>query len=144
MSRQAAATIACNGLLVLFAGLLAGAPYGAALVDGWGDEAARAWKLAHAEGVLNGLMLLAVAGCAHLLPLGRVGERVVVWGAVLAAWGNVVGATLGALTGQRGLAPQGPAANWLVFVAFMFGMWGVLIAVPVAAAAAWRGARRGG
>jgi len=25
-----------------------------------------------------------------------------------------------------------------VFVAFMFGMWGVLIAVPVAAGGAWR------
>lgn len=138
MRRRAAAMITLHGLLVLFAGLLAGAPYGAALVDGWGEEAARAWKLAHAEGVLNGLMLLALAGCAPWLALGRVGERLVVWGAVLAAWGNVIGATLGALTGQRGLAPRGPAANWLVFVAFMFGMWGVLVAVPVAAAAAWR------
>lgn len=143
MSRRAAALLACNGLLVLFAGLLAGAPYGAALVDGWGEEAARAWRLAHGEGVLNGLMLLALAGSAHLLPLGRVGERLVLWGAVLAAWGNVVGATLAALTGQRGLAPQGPTANWLVFIAFMFGMWGVLIAVPVAAAAAWRRWREG-
>ena len=138
MTRAAAATITFNGLLVLLLGLLAGAPYGAALVNGWGDEAVRAWKLAHGEGVLNGLMLLALAGCAQWLALGPTGERVVVWGAVLAAWGNGIGAVLGALTGQRGLAPQGPAANWLVFIAFMFGMWGVLIAVPVAASGAWR------
>ena len=138
MTRAAAAMITFNGLLVLLFGLLAGAPYGAALVDGWGDEAVRAWKLAHGEGVLNGLMILAVAGCAHWLSLGRTAERVVTWGAILAAWGNTIGAVLGALTGERGLAPQGPAANWLVFVAFMFGMWGVLIAVPVAAGGAWR------
>ena len=137
MTRAAAAMITFNGLLVLLFGLLAGAPYGAALVDGWGDEAVRAWKLAHGEGVLNGLMLLAVAGCAHWLSLGRTAERVVTWGAILSAWGNTIGAVLGALTGERGLAPQGPAANWLVFVAFMFGMWGVLIAVPVAAKGAW-------
>ena len=138
MSREAAATITFNGLVVLLLGLLAGAPYGAALVNGWGDDAARAWKLAHSEGVLNGLMLLALAGCAPWLSLGRAAQRVVAWGAVLAAWGNTVGAALGARTGQRGLAPQGPAANWLVFIAFMFGMWGVLIAVPVAASGAWR------
>lgn len=142
MSRQAAAMLTFNGLVVLFLGLIAGLPYGAALVGNWGEEAARAWKLAHAEGVLNGIMVLALAGVAPWLALGRGAERVVVWGAVLAAYGNVVGATLGALTGQRGLAPQGPAANWVVFVAFMFGMWGVLVAVPVAARGAWR-QRRG-
>jgi len=138
MTRQAAAMLTFNGLVVLFLGLLAGAPYGAALVDGWGDEAARAWKLAHGEGVLNGLLLLALAGCAPWLSLGRVAERVVAWGAVVATYGNTLGAALGALTGQRGLAPQGPAANWAVFIAFMFGMWGVLVAVPVAATGAWR------
>ena len=144
MSRQAAAMVTFNGLVVLFLGLLAGMPYGAALVGNWGEEAARAWKLAHVEGVLNGIMVLALAGCAPWLALGRTAERVVAWGAVLAAYGNVVGATLGALTGQRGLAPQGPAANWLVFLAFMFGMWGVLIAVPVAARGAWRQLRGDG
>ena len=138
MSRRAAAMLTFNGLLVLFLGMVAGVPYGAALVGNWGEEAARAWKLAHAEGVLNGLMVLALAGCAPWLTLGRAAERVVVWGAVLAAYGNTIGATLGAITGERGLAPQGPAANWLVFLAFMFGMWGVLIAVPVAASGAWR------
>lgn len=77
---------------MLFLGLLCGAPYGAAIVGGWGDEPVRAWKLAHMEGV------------------------------------------------QNGLAPEGPLANWVVFVAFMFGMWGVLIAVPLAAGGA-RGGR---
>jgi hypothetical protein len=145
MSRQAAATLTFNGLVVLLLGLIAGAPYGAALVGEWGEEAARAWKLAHTEGVLNGIMVLALAGCAPWMALGRAAQRVVGWGAVLAAYGNVVGATLGALTGQRGLAPQGPAANWLVFIAFMFGMWGVLVAVPTAAVGAWRELRaRGG
>lgn len=138
MSRRTAAMMAFNGLVVLFLGLLAGLPYGMALVDHWGDEAARAWKLAHAEGVLNGILVVALAGGASWLALGRTAERVVAWGAVLAAYGNVAGATIGALTGQRGLAPQGPAANWVVFVCFMFGMWGVLVAVPVAAAGAWR------
>ena len=138
MSRRTAAMITFNGLVVLFLGLLAGLPYGMALVNGWGDDAARAWKLAHMEGVLNGILALALVGCAPWLALGRTAERVVAWGVVLAAYGNVLGAAIGALSGQRGLAPQGPAANWIVFLCFMFGMWGVLIAVPVAASGAWR------
>ncbi|MEO8604098.1 MAG: hypothetical protein ABI629_16100 [bacterium] len=138
MTRRAAALLVLNGLLVLFVGLLAGAPFGAALVNGWGDDAVRAWKLAHLEGVQNGVMLLAFAAASSWITLGARGEQVVLWGAILAAWGNVLGAGLGAIVGQRGLAPQGPLGNWLVFIGFMFGMWGVLIAVPVAAAGAWR------
>jgi hypothetical protein len=123
---------------VLLLGLLCGMPYGAAIVSGWGDEPVRAWKLAHMEGVQNGILLLALAGGSGFLAVGRSGERAIVWGAVLAAYGNVIGAALGAMTGARGLAPEGPLANWLVFVGFMFGMWGVLIAVPVAAFGAWK------
>jgi len=140
MTSRGAAQLALHGLAVLFLGLLGGAPYGAAIVGGWGDEPVRAWKLAHMEGVQNGILLLALAGAGRWMVLTARQEALAVWGATLAAWGNVIGATLGALTGARGLAPEGPLANWLVFVAFMFGMWGVLIAVPVAAlgVVAWR------
>jgi len=138
MSTRAATTLALHGLLILFLGLIAGVPYGAALVGEWGPEPVRAWKLAHQEGVQNGILLLALAGCSTWVTLGRRAERVVTWGAVLAAYGNIVGAGLGAVLGHRGLAPEGPLANGLVFVAFMFGMWGVLIAVPVAAVGAWK------
>ena len=138
MSTRAAAMLTFHGLLVLFLGLVAGAPYGAAVVGGWGSAAERAWKLAHLEGVQNGILLLVLAGCSPWIAVAARGERLVVWGAVLAAYGNAIGGLLGALLGHRGLAPEGPLANWVVFVAFMFGMWGLLVAVPVAAGGAWR------
>jgi len=133
MTRRGAATLALHGLIVLFLGLLCGMPYGAAIVGGWGEEPLRAWKLAHMEGVQNGILVLALAGAAGFFALSARSERIVVWGAILAAYGNILGAVIGALSGYRGLAPEGPLANALVFVAFMFGMWGVLIAVPLAA-----------
>jgi len=133
MTRRGAATLALHGLIVLFLGLLCGMPYGAAIVGAWGDEPVRAWKLAHMEGVQNGILVLALAGAAGFFALSARSERIVVWGAILAAYGNILGAVIGALSGYRGLAPEGPLANALVFVAFMFGMWGVLIAVPLAA-----------
>jgi len=140
MTSRGAAQLTLHGLVVLFLGLLCGVPYGSAIVGGWGDEAVRAWKLAHMEGVQNGILLVALAGVGRFMLLTARGEAIVVWGATLAAWGNIVGAALGAVTGYRGLAPEGPLGNWLVFVAFMFGMWGVLLAVPAAAlgVVAWR------
>ena len=142
MTQRAAATLAFNGLVVLLLGLLAGAPYGAAIVEGWGAEAERAWKLAHMEGVQNGILVLALAAGPAWLSLGSAAERAVVWGAIAAAYGNTIGGILGAVVGQRGLAPEGPLANWAVFVAFMFGMWGFLIAVPAAASGAWNRLRQ--
>lgn len=138
MTRRTAALLALHGLVMLFLGCVAGAPYGAAIVNGLGAEAERAWKLAHMEGVQNGILLLALAGGSTWMKLGRAGENTVLWAAVLAGYGNTLGAMIGAATGYRGLAPEGPAANWVVFGAFMFGMWGVLIAVPVAAVGAWK------
>jgi len=88
MKQRAAALLVFHGLLVLFAGLIAGAPFGAAIVNGWGDEAVRAWRLAHLEGLQNGILLLALAGASRWLALGATAEKVVLWGAVLAAWGN--------------------------------------------------------
>jgi hypothetical protein len=137
-----APTLALHGALVLLFGLLAGIPYGSAIVGDAGVEAVRAWKLAHMEGLLNGVLLLALAGVAPHLHLGEWPRRVMVWGVVLAAWGNLLGATLGALVGERGLEPRGPVANAAVFTAFMFGMWGVLFGVPIVARGAWAALRR--
>jgi hypothetical protein len=130
-----------HGASVLFLGLLAGIPYGSALVNGWGDEAARAWKLTHMEGIQNGILVLALAGCGRFLRLGPGAAGLMTWAVIAAAYGNVVGAGLGALVGERGLAPTGPVGNAGVFTAFMFGMWGVLIGVPLAAFGAWQGLR---
>jgi hypothetical protein len=138
MSKRSATMLTFHGLLVLLIGLLAGAPYGAAVVGAWGSEVERAWKLAHLEGLQNGILLLVLAGCSPWIALASRSERIVVWGAVVAAYGNALGGLLGALLGHRGLAPEGPLGNWVVFAAFMFGMWGLLIAVPVAIGGAWR------
>lgn len=134
MTSRGAARLTLHGLLVLFLGLVCGIPFGSAIVSGWGDDAVRAWKLAHLEGMQNGILLLALAGASRWMILSARQQAIVLRGPILAAWGNIGGAVIGALTGYRGLAPQGPLANWLVFTAFMFGMWGVLVAIPVAVA----------
>src|SRR5207248_1591905 len=53
-----------HGGIVLLIGLLCGAPLGSAVVRGKGEEAVRAWRVAHTSLVTGGILLLAVAAIA--------------------------------------------------------------------------------
>ena len=59
--KRAQRQILLHGLIVLLVGALCGVPYGQALTKGWGEEAVRAWRLAHFSLVFGGVWLLAVA-----------------------------------------------------------------------------------
>jgi len=141
MDRRQRTWLALHGAILLVIGMLAGVPYGQAIVDAWGDEAVRAWKLAHMEGLTNGLLVLAVAGVGGLLALGPRARRVLVATLLLGAWANTVGGIVAALVGVRGLDPKGAPENWLVFPIWMLGFL-PLVALPIAIAGAWAALRQ--
>src|SRR6185369_1560064 len=107
------------------------APRGAA-------EALRAWHMAHLEGVMNGLLMLAGAAAAAQLTLGATAQRVVFWGLVVAGWTNIVASTISALTGGRGLGVTGFDWNTLDFTLFMLGIVGSIAAIVALAIAGLR------
>jgi len=88
--------------------------------------------------VLNGLVLLAVAGVGERLTLGVGAQRWLAWSLVVTAYGNVVAATLGAATGNRGLTPAGPLANLAVYVLFMVAVGAVALGLVLVAVGARR------
>ena len=49
-----------HGAIVLLVGLLCGIPFGSVAARA-GDDAARAWRVAHAGGAMLGVMLIAIA-----------------------------------------------------------------------------------
>ena len=142
-------TLVAHGALVYLAGLVLG--FGFAFqelgrVELWplpgsvalaipGDV--RAWRMAHLEGILNGLTLIAVAAVAPLLRLGPRAQAVVGWGLLVTAWGNTVASAIGPFTGGRGLAFGGGVANSTMYVLFVAAVVGVLAAMATVA----RGAR---
>jgi hypothetical protein len=133
-----------HGAVVIALGLAAGFPY-AFVITGDLPGSERAWRMAHLEGVVNGLLLLAVAGVWNSLVLGARAQAVVAWALVVTAWGNLVASTLGAVFGVRGLTPGGPASNRLVYVLFMAAVVTVLVAVAlVITGARERGGRPSG
>jgi hypothetical protein len=149
MSKRLNALLAANGALVLLAGFAAGFPYGSAVVASL-DPAApatlaeplRAWRMAHMEGVLNGILMIAAAGAAAHLPLTAAGQKVVFWGLVIAGWTNVAASSLSAITGGRGTGFTGLDWNTLNFLLFMAGIAGAVAAAIALALAGLRGAKQ--
>lgn len=93
---------------------------------------ARAWNMAHLEGITNGLLLFAVAAVAPLLTLTAPQHRVLFWSTVITAWGFTLPAWANALAGTRGLAfDGGPFAGGLAnSIIYLFG-WPPVVAVHI-------------
>ena len=144
MDKRTQGLLIANGALVLLAGFAAGFPYASAVAAALDPtapgaaEALRAWHMAHLEGVLNGLLILASAAAAAHLALSMTAQRVVFWGLVAAGWTNIVASSISAITGGRGMAPTGFDWNTLDFTLFMIGVAGAIVAMVTLAVAGLR------
>jgi len=149
MTDRQRATLVAHGTMVFLLGLLAGFPFafeilqrvelwpvpGAISFDPPGDL--RGWRMAHLEGMLNGLVLFAVAGIAPVLHLDAGAARTVVVALLVTAWGNTVASIIGPLTETRGLAFGGfwNSTVYLLFVAAIIGIVTALVVILRAARA---------
>lgn len=148
MSEQDRRTLVAHGALVFLVGLLAGFPFafeilgrvelwpvpGSIAVEMPGDL--RGWRMAHLEGILNGLLLIAVAAVAPVITLGSRGAAWLTKGLLVCAWGNVTASWIGPLSETRGLAFTGFSWNslvYLLFVAAIVGVVGAMLALYVGA-----------
>ncbi|MEN6542557.1 hypothetical protein [Parvibaculum sp.] len=137
MDKKLQGLLIANGALVLLAGFAAGFPYGSTVVASLAPgvaasdftEPLRAWHMAHLEGVLNGILMLAAAAAAGVLTLSAASQRVILWGLIVSGWTNIVASTISALTGGRGTAITGLDWNTLDFLLFMAGIVGAVAAV---------------
>jgi uncharacterized membrane protein len=126
-----------HGAVVILLGLAAGFPYGL-VVTGSLVSSERAWRMAHLEGVLNGLLLLAVAGVSGRLALTERRAAILAWSLVVTAYGNLIASVLAATANVRGLAPGGSLANTITYLLFMVAVVAVVMALVLVA----HGARR--
>jgi hypothetical protein len=98
--------------------------------------------MAHLEGVLNGLVLVGFGAAGGLLLVSARAARGLRAGLLVAGYGNVVAACIAAAAGVRGLAPECPAANLVVFALFTAAILGIFAALGIGIVGAWRRAAR--
>lgn len=135
------ASLVAHGIVVIVLGLLAGFPFGLVITgDLQGDL--RAWRMAHLEGVLNGLVLVGVGAAGGVITLSASQARWLWGGLLVAGYGNVVAASIAAACGVRGLAPTPPPSNVVVFLLFTAAIIGVFVGLWLAAVGAFRHAAR--
>jgi hypothetical protein len=139
-----------HGALVFIVGLLAGFPFAFVVLGKivlWPIPGAihwqmpgnvRGWHMAHLEGILNGLMLFAVAAILPRLRLGETGLRTVAWGLIITAWGNMIASVIGPMFGGRGLEFGGSVTNSLMYLLFVLAIATVILAIALV----FRGARK--
>ncbi len=131
--------LSLNGAVILLIGMIMGVPYAFALNGSWGDEATRAWHVAHTGVAALGVTLLAVAGILNQLLLRDRLATLLVWSMSVAGYGFVIGLTIVAVTGVRGLQPIDGLLNWIAFsvdgVAMLAAFLGIGLVIQGAFAA---------
>jgi hypothetical protein len=132
-----------HGAIVIILGLLAGFPF-VMVLNGSMEGEVRAWRMAHLEGILNGLVCLAAAGVIGYLSLDVKKLKLLAWSLIVMSYGNLIASVVGASTGNRGLELGGPAANIVVFSLFMIAIVGVFIGVGLLALGSRGGGGSGG
>lgn len=105
-----------HGAIALMIGLLAGIPMGQAITGGWGEDAVRAWRVAHVGVVAGGLMLIAIAPALRFVTLPRRQAGWLVGALVISTYAAAIGLPLGAIVSVRGLEPGHSVANTVVFL----------------------------
>jgi hypothetical protein len=134
--------LVAHGVIVIVLGLLVGFPF-ALVITGGLEGDLRAWRMAHLEGVLNGLLMMAVGAAGGQMLLSPAQARRLWGGLLVAGYGNVIASTIGATYGVRGLELALPVSNVVVFVLFTAAIVGVFVGLWLVAAGAFRAARGG-
>jgi len=128
MDPRLRARLVFHGAIVVMLGLLAGFPHAFVLTGQLAGEE-RAWRMAHLEGLLNGMVMMLAAAVSGSLALSAAQQRWLVWTLVAAGYGNVVASVLGATFGVRGLALAPPLANAVMNLLFWIAIAGILAGV---------------
>lgn len=132
LARDQQRRLAMHGLIILFLGLATGIGFSiaAATLD-TSDPAYGAWRFAHMEGIINGLVVLAIAGIWLRLDLRSPVLGVARIVLVLGCYANIIGPIINALfIGRRLVVPE-TALEALVVYGFYLPGTLPLLALPV-------------
>jgi len=111
------AAIAMHGCIILLLGLLSGIGFSyAAAVESNTSELYGSWRFAHMEGLMNGLLVIAIAGIWPYFKHQSKGLAVAKWLLVLGCYCNIIGPIITALfIGHRVIEPTNALEAFVVY-----------------------------
>ena len=104
-----------HGAVVILLGMLAGIPLSMVLL-GYIPGNPEDWKLAHMEGLINGLLLIALAGCGQALVLSERQFKFLSLNLTLMAHGNILYGWVRGIFGVKGFDLAPPFVNQVAAV----------------------------
>jgi hypothetical protein len=116
-------SLAMHGMVILLLGLLSGIAFSyAAVVAEPASEFYGSWRFAHLEGIINGLLVLAVAAVWHLMNLQRRGIVAARWLLLVGCYANILGPIITAVfIGHRVIMPTTGLETAVVFGLYIPG-----------------------
>ncbi len=128
MEKQLVQRMVFHGSAMILLGLLAGFPFALVLTGDMMGEA-RAWRMAHLEGLLNGMLVIAAGAVLARVVLEASTKKLLVWSLIGMGYANLAASVTAAVFGVRGLTPGMPLSNFVVYGLFMAAVVGVLLAM---------------
>lgn len=110
-----------HAVIVLLAGLLAGVPYGKAILKKANERLIDAWRVAHAALPIGAILMLVVSVSFSSLNVAINLKWTIAILLIISGYGFMVALILGPLVGHRGLSSRGPVAAKLVYSGNIIG-----------------------
>ena len=126
-----------HAVVVLLTGLLAGIPYGRAILKKSNERLIDAWRVAHAALPMGAILLLVISVSFSGLNVAVNLKWVISILFIISGYGFIVALILGPIVGHRGLSSRGPLIAKVVYSGNLLGATTSLFGTMVFLYAAW-------
>ena len=135
---ESARYLMLNGVIMLLAGLLAGIPYGRAILRNRNQRSIDAWRVAHGALPIGAILLLVISLTFSSLSVSVNLKWVIAIVFIVSGYGFMLALLLGPVVGQRGLSVKGPIAAKIVYSGNIVGAIASLVGTLILLYAVWR------
>ena len=126
-----------HAVVLLLAGILAGVPYGKAILKKRDERLVTAWRVAHIALIIGAILLLVLAVSFSGLNVAESIKWIIAVLFIISGYGFMLALLLGPIVGYRGLTAKGPIAAKVVYFGNILGSTTSSLATLVLLYAAW-------
>ena len=126
-----------HAVIILLSGLLAGIPYGRAILKKSNERLIDAWRVAHSALPMGAILLLVISVSFSGLNVAISLKWAISILFIISGYGFMVALLLGPVVGHRGLSSRGPLAAKLVYSGNVLGAITSLFGTVALLYAAW-------